>query len=555
MSRPKPSNRLSRRRSAVLVGMAVVLLGLDGAVAQELGELTRVSGGQSPFADCQADQVAQQSGTNYPNTEIEPYVVGNPTAARNLLAGWQQDRWDNGGARSDVAGVSKDGGATWRTVIIPGITLCSGGEFQRASDPWVDFSPNGVAYFMSLSFDEDLPTGGFGRNAMLVNRSTDGGLSWSRPVTLIEDTSPQVLNDKNSLTADPTNPDFVYAVWDRIVDFTIPPAGGNAGVTASSAMVKAEAGGGDGVVAARQRVRQLRRLAASRAVASQAAQVFFEGPAYFARTTDGGRSWERAREIYDPGANAQTINNIIVVPPNGTVIDLFTEISPEGSARLGLLRSFNKGRTFERRPTYATDIAFSFTGTITPDAQEPVRDAAILFDPGVDPRNGNLYAVFQDTRFSGVDEVAFVMSTDNGRRWSAPVRINQTPRNANALRQQAFVPSIEVGPGGVLVVTYYDFRNDDAPAELTDHWAVFCDPGRRDCAQAASWGEERRLTRRSFDMLLAPVAGGHFLGDYMGLAQAGGAVHPVFGIATGPDLTDLFTRRIGLRDVAATVAP
>jgi hypothetical protein len=550
MSRPKPSNRLSRRRSAVLVGMAVVLLGLDGAVAQELGELTRVSGGQSPFADCQADQVAQQSGTNYPNTEIEPYVAGNPTTARNLLAGWQQDRWDNGGARSDVAGVSKDGGATWRTVIIPGITLCSGGKFQRASDPWVDFSPNGVAYFMSLSFDEDLPTGGFGQNAMLVNRSTDGGLAWSRPITLIEDTNPQVLNDKNSLTADPTNSDFVYAVWDRLQDFTIEPTTGAVG---PGGKIR---GGPPG---ARERARQL-KAAASAGVAPapqtpQEPELIFKGPIRVARTTNGGRSWERAQEIYDPGANAQTINNIIVVPPNGTVIDLFTEISPEGAARLGLLRSFDKGRTFERRPTYAADIAFSFTGTITPDVQEPVRDAAILFDPGVDPRNGNLYAVFQDTRFSGVDEVAFVMSTDNGRRWSAPIRINQTPRNPNALRQQAFVPSIEVGPSGMLVVTYYDFRNDDASAELTDHWAVFCDPDRRDCARAASWGEERRLTRRSFDMLLAPVALGHFLGDYMGLARAGGTVHPVFGVATGPNLTDLFTRRIALRGAVASVAP
>ena len=97
------------------------------------------------------------------------------------------------------------------------------------------------------------------------------------------------------------------------------------------------------------------------------------------------------------------------------------------------------------------------------------------------------------------------------------------------------MPAIEVGPDGQLVVTYYDFRNDKNKGELTDYWAVFCDPDAKDCRKGASWGNELRLTERSFDMLDAPVAGGHFLGDYMGLARAGEAVYPAFGIATGPN--------------------
>ncbi len=58
-------------------------------------------------------------------------------------------------------------------------------------------------------------------------------------------------------------------------------------------------------------------------------------------------------------------------------------------------------------------------------------------------------------------------------------------------------------------------------------------------------------------MLDAPVAGGRFLGDYMGLERAGDVVFPVFGVATGPNLTDLFTRRITVRGGAglASAAP
>jgi hypothetical protein len=553
MPRLDPPSRPSRRLAAALAGTAAAaLLALAdagvgvAAAAQELGPLTRVSGGRSPFAGCRADRVGRQEGELFPNAEIEPYVAANPRNPNNLLVGHQQDRWSNGGARGDLARVSTNGGASWSPIVIPRVSRCSGGEFLRASDPWVDFSPSGAAYYMSLAFEPDItdpddPTVflGFGRNAMLVNRSTNGGRSWSDPITLIETDDPRFLNDKNSLTADPNDPRFVYAVWDRLQDFTIPPPAGFP-----------TGGGGRG---ARLRAEWLKERAAAEAAKSAEqpepqqqgpTEVLFKGPTLFTRTTTGGRGWERPRVIFDPGPNAQTINNIVLVQPNGTVVDLFTHIYPNGTTQIELLRSTDKGRTFERGPV-VVDQNFSI-GTITPDAQEPVRDAAILFDPAVDPRSGALYVVWQDVRFRGVEEVAFSQSTDGGRSWSEPVRINKTPANAaDRFRQQAFVPSVEVGPGGVLVATYYDFRNDrDRGGELTDYWAVFCDPGAADCRDGASWGGERRLTERPFDMLDAPVAGGHFLGDYMGLERAGDAVYPVFGIATGDNLTDLFTRRI-----------
>ncbi len=367
-----------------------------------------------------------------------------------------------------------------------------------------------------------------------------------------------MLNDKNSLTADSTNPSFAYAVWDRLRDFTLPEALAPAEVAEAGSVKAAIAtgrGGADGVVIARERVRAKARAATAAAADTSGAaapaaelEVFFEGPTYLARTTNGGASWRPARKIYDPGPNAQTIGNLIVVPPNGNVIDFFTDILPNGTPRLALLRSFDKGATWEQRPTIVTTMSFSLTGTITPDLQEPVRDAAILFDVAVDRTSGRLYLVWQDTRFRGIDQVAFSQSSDNGATWSTPVRIDRTPANRNILRQQAFIPSIEVGAGGVLIVTYYNFQNDtSANGEVTDYWSVSCSAG---CTSRANWGDVLRLTRRSFDMLDAPIAVGHFLGDYMGLVTAGRVVHPVFGIATGPDRTTEFTRRIAARSEA-----
>lgn len=543
-------------KSRLILGLlAGCAMSAGSPAAAQLGPLVAVSPGASPFAGCTADDVILQEFVcsavgapcvNYPNTEIEPWVDANPTNPRNLIAGWQQDRWSNGGARGDVSAYSKNGGRTWTKVLVPGTSLCSGGVFARNSDPWVSFSPNGAAFFMTLAFQPDRSDGGFGANAMLVNRSTDGGVSWGPPTTLILDTNGQVLNDKNSLTADPTNPSFAYAVWDRLRDFTFPEAAQSEAVALAAVRQPALM---DGVAITRERVRSLKAAAAGRTATESAApeselQVFFEGPIYLARTTNGGATWEPAREIYDPGPNAQTIGNLIVVPPNGNVIDFFVDILPNGALRLALLRSFDKGQTWETTPTIITTISDSFNGTITPDLQESVRDGNILFSVTVDRTSGRLYIVWQDTRFGSVDQVAFSQSSDNGATWSRPIRIDRTPVNANVLRQQAFIPSIVVGPGGELVVTYYNFQNDTTETpEATDFWAVFC---AADCTRRASWGDVLRLTNRSFDMLDAPIARGHFLGDYMGLVTSGRIVHPVFGVATGLDRTTEFTRRIVL---------
>jgi hypothetical protein len=264
---------------------------------------------------------------------------------------------------------------------------------------------------MSLVTDNDPPSGSFGKNGMVVNRSTDGGATWSRAIQLSALPVGQSLDDKNSLTADPTNPNFAYAVWDRLTDFSLPP----------------ELRGG-GAAGARARARFLRDLVGKAdAGAKEDDPVFFKGPVYLARTTNGGRTWERAREIYDPGANQQTINNLIVVQPNGTLLDFFSHVYPTGEVNIEVIRSSDKGRTWERRPTIVANI-FSL-GTNTPDEGAPVRDASILFDVAVDPNNGSLHVAWQDARFGAgpADQIAYTTSTNGGRSWSRPAWVNLTP--------------------------------------------------------------------------------------------------------------------------------
>ena len=88
------------------------------------------------------------SSTLYTNAEVEPMIAVNPRAPDNLIGVWQQDRWSTGGARGLVTGVSFDGGRSWERRV-PAFSLCAGGNaanggnYERASDPWVSFGPAG----------------------------------------------------------------------------------------------------------------------------------------------------------------------------------------------------------------------------------------------------------------------------------------------------------------------------------------------------------------------------------------------------------------------------
>ena len=515
-----------------IIGVLIVITTF-GAMSVWAGSFTadplvQVSG-TSPFGPLEScgnfPGTIPAPGIVFLNSEVEPWVVVNPINPDNIVVFWQQDRWSNGGARGNVAGVSFDGGVSWQIVPVPGVTDCTGGEWERASDPWLSFGPDGTLHQMSLVFDIDPPEDrpdGFGPNGMAVSKSEDGGLTWSDPIImLIKDTKPRFLDDKNSLTADPTDANYVYAVWDRL-----------------------QLSGGD--------IINPENLAP---VPHPAWGVRFgygwKGPIYFARSTDGGETWERARKIYDPGGFDQTIGNQIVVLPDGTMIDFFTELlniensdqsGPGYNFNLALLRSTDQGRKWQwrGRPIYAAGI-FSY-GAETPDEGIPVRDASLLFDVAVDPNYGYLYAVWQDIRFNGIEEVAFSMSTDGGFTWSAPIKINKTPENTeNPLRQQAFLPSVEVA-GGTVGVTYYDFRNDvdSSDGELADHWFIYCS---QNCTESTNWSEIR-LTDDSFNYLQAPFSGGLFLGDYVGLASDGTDFLAVFTQPHDTDPSSAFFRRV-----------
>jgi hypothetical protein len=271
--------------------------------------------------------------------------------------------------------------------------------------------------------------------------------------------------DKNTLTADPLNAALVYAVWNRLDR------------------------SGDGVT-------------------------------MFARSSDGGHSWETARPIVVPRESAPagaerstTIGNRIVVLEGGALrgalVNVYTRtdiVAGQTSRRIAAVHSLDKGLSWSA----ASEVgALRSVGTRDPATGTRIRDGNILPAVGTGP-DGSVWVAWQDARFNAGarDAIVLARSLDAGRTWSAPVAVNRVST------APAFTPVVHVRDDGRIGVLHFDLRSDtpDAATLLVNAWLVTSDDG-------VQWRETH--VAGPFDMTDAPNAGGLFLGDYQGLASSG----------------------------------
>ena len=146
-------------------------------------------------------------------TEVEPdsFAFGS-----TIVATFQVGRFFDGGSSNIGFATSSNSGSSWTNGFLSGITKYQGGTYDRVSDPSVAFDArHGVWLISSLALSETPSVSGV---SVLVSRSSDGGLTWTNPVTVASGNL-----DKNWIACDntPSSPFYghCYSEWDDHGDF------------------------------------------------------------------------------------------------------------------------------------------------------------------------------------------------------------------------------------------------------------------------------------------------------------------------------------------------
>jgi hypothetical protein len=353
-----------------------------------------------------------------PETQAEPHVAINPEDDQNLLAGYQDQRFSDGGARALTYAVSTDGGRHWSEALLPNLTRAAGGSFERASDPWVAFGPDQRAYFVSLAFNETNPL-----NGIYVSASSDGGRTFADPVAV--HTTTVDFDDKEAMAVDSGEASphrgNVYVAWDRNT------AGGlqvlelarstDGGVRWSTPVALDRAPinigvvplvGPDGTVYAVW-------------IHSAAGSPEIEGDLVCARSTDGGRRWRRAVVIARVDSigvpELRTGNGLpmaAVDPASGAIYVVWQDqrFTPS-TDQVVLSRSTDSGRSWSAplRISDGPDQAASFTPAVAVNGRGEVGVAYSSL------RNDPQRRYLVDQYFCG--------SQDGGISFGASVRVSR----------------------------------------------------------------------------------------------------------------------------------
>ena len=338
-------------------------------------------------------------------------------------------------------GASSDGGRTWKAGFMPP----PAGGVETLGDPSVGVDRHGVFYFANLA-------GAKGSVVISVNKSTDGGATWSPGAIVQADNG----SDKDWLAVGPDpqhrDRDNVYVTWT-----SFQPSG-----------------------------LQLR----------------------LGRSQDGGATWA-ATTIYAPAKdpnpthpqNALTFTNPVVDQVTGTLYIPFLHFSNSDQDFLQMLISDDGGNTFRfatfnipgapdptvypvTQPgeltecgatlvapmTLAVNVrltihtALNAGGSVT-GLPRYVQASRMTLQPAAAARNGRVYLAWNNSsslKFgdpAAGSNILFMRSDDAGKTWSKPIQVNpHIPTDPHHV-----LPSLALGgddDDAVLHVTYYTQHSD-----------------------------------------------------------------------------------------------
>ena len=159
-----------------------------------------------PLVKLSSDTFTNSSSQHATEVEPDSFAWGQ---TKTIVAAFQVGRIHDGGASDIGYTISTDNGATWQSGMLPGLTTfeCSG-KNSAVSDTAVIYDAAHAVWLIS-----SLPISATNIQ-VAVNRSTDGGATWSKPVIVANGAN----LDKDWITCDntTTSPFYgnCYAEWD-----------------------------------------------------------------------------------------------------------------------------------------------------------------------------------------------------------------------------------------------------------------------------------------------------------------------------------------------------
>ncbi|OPX18537.1 hypothetical protein BXT86_00665 [candidate division WOR-3 bacterium 4484_100] len=380
---------------------------------------------------------------NDTTTEIqnEEQIVINPLDTTNLVAVWRDFRL---GYRRVGYGYSFDGGLTWNQNLFPL------GSYPRDSDPGITCDTAGTFFAVILSFNSTSEP-----NGLFVYKSTDGGMSWSEPVTVI-DGVPNVFEDKELIACDRSGGPYtgnLYVAWTRF------------GYTTEILMCRSTDGGNSfvgPVTVSDVGSVQWPVTAVGPNSEVYVAWVQYSGSIEFDRSTDGGQTFSSDITLQPVSFVSGYINGSILVfsfpamdvditggPNNGSIYVAYMDYSSGNTdTDIYFTRSTDGGNTWSTKQRINDD---------------PLNNGCDQFHPWLTVApDGSIIVVFLDRRLDSNNllmDLYMTTSTDGGNTWSTNERITTVSSDPtagkywgerNKFPQQIDYPVITAGRAGLI---------------------------------------------------------------------------------------------------------
>jgi len=444
-----------------IVALAIGVLAVAGVATARLAQASGATHATAPHLIQISTDPYTTTDTEH-MTEVEPDTFAFGTT---IVSAFQTGRAAGAGATNIGWATSNDGGKTWKHGVLPGITTVAGGTYPRASDSVVAYD---ARHHVWLIASLGIPaTGGFD---VLVNRSTDGGFTWSNPVAI--DISGTTANfDKDWIVCDTSvfSPFFgnCYAQGDK-------NATGNQ-------------------------------------------------PIMMSTSTDGGKTW--GAPTSPTNQNFAGIGGQPVVQPTGKVIvPIFGADLTTGAGSIQAFSSTDGGKSWTT-PVLVSPAVMHFQNAAYRGGQLPSAEI---------DGSGKVYVAWSDCVFIAnctADDIVMSTSTD-GTTWSPVQRIpiDAVTSGEDNFTAAIAVDRTSWGSHARLGVAYYYFPDTTCgtnDCQLSLGFISSTNGG-------ASWSQPQQVAGPMMLPWLANTGSGFMTGDYISASFVGNKVFPAFALATAP---------------------